>query len=155
MALQLKDKEAHQRLNYLYQAAHCVLAQNPENVELARFYCFTQKTIARRLVLRQDPSVKRTLCKRCCTLLVPGVTGTTRQKRKQRKTGFTVVRCLSCGQTKSFQNNPDHCLWVERPEAQLEQQEQQDPSTSTKNQPNVAKTHKPSKQHSGQCSVTT
>ncbi|KAF6724232.1 Ribonuclease P protein subunit p21 [Oryzias melastigma] len=130
------------------QAAHCVLAQNPENVELARFYCFTQKTIARRLVLRQcervkdgyislmqlhaaaclterDPSVKRTLCKRCCTLLVPGVTGTTRQKRKQRKTGFTVVRCLSCGQTKSFQNNPDHCLWVERPEAQLEQQEQQ------------------------------
>ncbi|MEQ2293359.1 Ribonuclease P protein subunit p21, partial [Ameca splendens] len=52
MATHLKDKEAYQRLNYLYQAAHCVLSQSPDNVELARFYCFTQKTIARRLVLR-------------------------------------------------------------------------------------------------------
>ncbi|KAM6963012.1 ribonuclease P protein subunit p21 [Aplochiton taeniatus] len=80
MAGNLKDKEAFLRLNYLYQAAHCVLSQNPRNVELARFYCFTQKTIARRLVLRQDPSVKRTLCKRCCSLLVPGITATSRQR---------------------------------------------------------------------------
>ncbi|KTF85511.1 hypothetical protein cypCar_00040862 [Cyprinus carpio] len=62
------------------QAAHCVLAQNPENIELARFYCFTQKTISKRLVLRQDPSVKRTVCKKCCALLIPGVTSTVRQK---------------------------------------------------------------------------
>ncbi|TRY84889.1 hypothetical protein DNTS_010863 [Danionella cerebrum] len=48
----MEDKEAYQRLNFLYQAAHCVLAQNPENTELARFYCFTQKTISKRLVLR-------------------------------------------------------------------------------------------------------
>uniref|UniRef100_A0A3Q3VPY9 Uncharacterized protein n=1 Tax=Mola mola TaxID=94237 RepID=A0A3Q3VPY9_MOLML len=118
---QMKDKEAYQRLNFLYQAAHCVLSQNSENVELARFYCFTQKTIARRLVLRQDPSVKRTLCKKCCSLLIPGVTATTRQRRKKRKTRFTVVRCLSCGQTKPLLNNPNYCLWVDQPEAQLEQ----------------------------------
>ncbi|XP_038572390.1 ribonuclease P protein subunit p21 isoform X2 [Micropterus salmoides] len=80
MAFHTKDKDAYQRLNYLYQAAHCVLSQTPENVELARFYCFTQKTIARRLVLRQDPSVKRQLCKKCCSLLIPGVTATTRQR---------------------------------------------------------------------------
>ncbi|KAA8589839.1 hypothetical protein FQN60_013204 [Etheostoma spectabile] len=108
MALQLKDKDAYQRLNYLYQAAHCVLAQNPENVELARFYCFTQRTIARRLVLRQDPSVKRSLCKKCCSLLIPGVTASTRQRRKNSRTRFTVVRCLSCGQSKTFLNDPDH-----------------------------------------------
>uniref|UniRef100_A0A3B4WZU4 Ribonuclease P protein subunit p21-like n=1 Tax=Seriola lalandi dorsalis TaxID=1841481 RepID=A0A3B4WZU4_SERLL len=124
MAQNLKDKEAYQRLNYLYQAAHCVLSENPENVELARFYCFTQKTIARRLVLRQDPSVKRTLCKKCCSLLIPGVTATTRQRRKKRKTRFTVVRCLSCGQSKALLNNPDYCLWADRPEAQLAQQKQ-------------------------------
>ncbi|KAK7889568.1 hypothetical protein WMY93_025128 [Mugilogobius chulae] len=39
----LKDKDAYLRLNFLYQAAHCVLAQNPDNTELARFYCFTRK----------------------------------------------------------------------------------------------------------------
>uniref|UniRef100_A0A669EW88 Ribonuclease P 21 subunit n=1 Tax=Oreochromis niloticus TaxID=8128 RepID=A0A669EW88_ORENI len=139
MALHLKDKEAYQRLNYLYQAAHCVLAQNPENVELARFYCFSQKTIAKRLVLRQDPSVKRTLCKRCCSLLIPGVTATTRQKLTFCPTRFTVMRCLSCGQRKTLLNNPDYCLWADRAEAQLEQQKQKDSITSAKNQPKDTK----------------
>ncbi|XP_048108758.1 ribonuclease P protein subunit p21 isoform X1 [Alosa alosa] len=125
MAGNIKDKEAFQRLNFLYQAAHCVLSQSPENTELARFYCFTQKTIARRLVLRQDPSVKRTICKRCCGLLVPGVTGTLRQRKRRGKRSVTVLRCLSCGQTKKLLNNPDHRLWVDQPEAQLENQPQQ------------------------------
>ncbi|XP_071751685.1 ribonuclease P protein subunit p21 [Centroberyx gerrardi] len=135
MAGYLKDKEAYQRLNYLYQAAHCVLSENPENVELARFYCFTQKTIARRLVLRQDPSVKRTLCKKCCSLLVPGVTATSRQRRKKGKARFTVLRCLSCGQSKTLLNNPEHRLWVDQPEAQLEKHTQPDPGPSPKVQP--------------------
>lgn len=43
---------------------------------------------------------------------------------KNRSTRFTVIRCLSCGQTKRFLNNPEHCLWVDRPEAQLENQVQ-------------------------------
>ncbi|KAM4700897.1 ribonuclease P protein subunit p21-like [Discoglossus pictus] len=121
MSTQIKDKEAFQRLNFLYQAAHCVLAQNPENVELARFYCHTERMISKRLVLRQDPSVKRTICKRCSSLLVPGITSTVRQKKHhgQRQ---TVVRCLSCGLTKRFINNPNYQLWCERPEALLENQ---------------------------------
>ncbi|XP_031430099.1 ribonuclease P protein subunit p21 isoform X1 [Clupea harengus] len=125
MAGSIKDKEAFQRLNFLYQAAHCVLAQSPDNAELARFYCFTQKTIARRLVLRQDPSVKRTICKRCCGLLVPGVTGALRQRKRKGKQRVTVLRCLSCGQTRKLPNNPDHRLWVDQPEALLENQPQQ------------------------------
>lgn len=43
---------------------------------------------------------------------------------KKGKTRFTVVRCLSCGQSKTFLNNPDHCLWVDRPEAQMVPQKQ-------------------------------
>ncbi|XP_028300819.1 ribonuclease P protein subunit p21 [Gouania willdenowi] len=135
MAQPLKDKEAYQRLNYLYQAAHCVLSQNPKNVELARFYCFTQKTIARRLVIRQDPSVKRTLCKNCSSLLIPGVTATIRQRKKKGRTRFTVIRCLSCGQSKSFLNNPDYCLWADRPEAKLEQRKPPEPGSAAKNRP--------------------
>uniref|UniRef100_A0AAZ3RC40 Uncharacterized protein n=1 Tax=Oncorhynchus tshawytscha TaxID=74940 RepID=A0AAZ3RC40_ONCTS len=124
MAGNVKDKEAFQRLNFLYQAAHCVLSQTSENVELARFYCFTQKTIAKRLVLRQDPSVKRTLCKKCCSLLVPGVTATARQRTTKHRNCMTVLRCLHCGQCKRFLNNPEHRLWVDQPEAQLENQSQ-------------------------------
>ncbi|KAL6107518.1 rpp21 [Pungitius sinensis] len=135
MSVQMKDKDAYQRLNFLYQAAHCVLSQNPENVELARFYCSTQKTIARRLVLRQDPSVKRTLCRTCCSLLLPGVTASSRQRRRSRKVRFTVVRCLSCEHSKTLLNHPDHQLWTERPEAQQERPKQPDPGSSVKNPP--------------------
>ncbi|XP_053563530.1 ribonuclease P protein subunit p21 isoform X2 [Bombina bombina] len=126
MSSQIKDKEAFQRLNFLYQAAHCVLAQNPENVELARFYCHTERMISQRLVLRQDPSIKRTICKRCSSLLLPGVTSTVRQKKHhgQRR---TVVRCLSCGHTKRFLNNPNYKLWCDQPQALLENQ----PKTET------------------------
>uniref|UniRef100_A0A8D0HI48 Uncharacterized protein n=1 Tax=Sphenodon punctatus TaxID=8508 RepID=A0A8D0HI48_SPHPU len=121
MSTQVKDKEAFQRLNFLYQAAHCVLAQNPENQELARFYCHTQRSISRRLVLRQDPSVKRTVCKSCSSLLVPGVSSTVRQ-RKRRGQRWTVVRCLACGQSKRFFSEPHYKLWSEQPEALLENQ---------------------------------
>ncbi|KAJ8376817.1 hypothetical protein SKAU_G00073970 [Synaphobranchus kaupii] len=134
MSGNIKDKEAFQRLNFLYQAAHCVLAQNPENVELARFYCFTQRTISKRLVLRQDPSVKRTMCKKCCSVLVPGVTASVRQRRGRNRERVTLVRCVSCGQTKRFRNDPHHRLWVDQPEAQLENQsqpEQRSSSTAT------------------------
>ncbi|MBN3271993.1 RPP21 protein, partial [Polyodon spathula] len=119
------SEQGPNRAAFLYmvrKAAHCVLAQNPDNVELARFYCHTQRTISRRLVLRQDPSVKRTVCKKCWSLLVPGVTATVRQRKCNRRQRLTVVRCLSCGQTKRFRNDPEYQLWVERPEALLQNQ---------------------------------
>ncbi|XP_071881140.1 ribonuclease P protein subunit p21 isoform X1 [Anas platyrhynchos] len=48
-------------------AAHWVLPHSPA---LARFYCSTQRTAARRLVLRMAPAVKRAVCRRCCSLLL-------------------------------------------------------------------------------------
>ncbi|NXT29421.1 RPP21 protein, partial [Syrrhaptes paradoxus] len=57
------------------QAAHWVLPHSPA---LARFYCSTQRGAARRLVLRMAPSVKRRMCRRCCSLLLPGSGGCVR-----------------------------------------------------------------------------
>ncbi|NXV81846.1 RPP21 protein, partial [Atlantisia rogersi] len=57
------------------QAAHWVLPHSPA---LARFYCSTQRGAARRLVLRMAPSVKRSVCRRCCSLLLPGASGSLR-----------------------------------------------------------------------------
>uniref|UniRef100_A0A671DXB2 Ribonuclease P/MRP subunit p21 n=1 Tax=Rhinolophus ferrumequinum TaxID=59479 RepID=A0A671DXB2_RHIFE len=140
MAGPVKDREAFQRLSFLYQvsprrgrtggaaagprvtavlpAAHCVLAQDPENQALARFYCHTERTIAKRLVLRRDPSVKRTLCRGCSSLLIPGLTCTQRQRRC-RGQRWTVQTCLTCQRSQRFLNNPGHVLWGDRPEAQL------------------------------------
>ncbi|XP_014446629.1 ribonuclease P protein subunit p21 [Tupaia chinensis] len=118
MAGPVKDREAFQRLSFLYQAAHCVLAQAPENQALARFYCHTERTIAKRLVLRRDPSVKRTLCRGCASLLLPGLTCTQRQRRA-RGQRWTVQTCLTCQRSQRFLNDPKHLLWGDRPEAQL------------------------------------
>ncbi|XP_014301759.1 ribonuclease P protein subunit p21 isoform X2 [Myotis lucifugus] len=112
MAGQVKDREAFQRLSFLYQAAHCVLAQDPENQALARFYCHTERTVARRLVLRRDPSVKRTLCRGCSSLLIPG-------QRRCKGQRWTVQTCLTCQRSQRFLNDPAHVLWGDLPEAQL------------------------------------
>ncbi|KAM9266890.1 LOW QUALITY PROTEIN: ribonuclease P protein subunit p21-like [Cariama cristata] len=84
--------EALQRLSFLFQAAHWVLPHSPA---LARFYCSTQRGAARRLVLRMAPSVKRVVCRRCCSLLLPGAGGCLRLRGGgQPRTCW--LRCRSC-----------------------------------------------------------
>ncbi|XP_054039838.1 ribonuclease P protein subunit p21 isoform X4 [Rissa tridactyla] len=97
MAAPVRDREALQRLSFLFQAAHWVLPHSPA---LARFYCSTQRGAARRLVLRMAPSVKRTICRRCCSLLLPGAGGCLRLRGKGQPR--MVLRCLSCGRRRRF-----------------------------------------------------
>ncbi|XP_053908010.1 ribonuclease P protein subunit p21 isoform X2 [Cuculus canorus] len=97
MAAAVKDREALQRLSFLFQAAHWVLPHSPA---LARFYSFTQRGAARRLVLRLAPSVKRMVCRRCCSLLLPGEGGG--QRLRGRGQPRTVLRCRTCGRCRRF-----------------------------------------------------
>ncbi|XP_071485135.1 ribonuclease P protein subunit p21-like [Diadema antillarum] len=114
--------EGHQRMNYLYQAAHCVLTQNPENSQLARFYIETMRRVSAKLVMRLQPDIKRTVCKKCSALLVPGVTATVRVRGRRQR--HVVVRCLDCGTIKRFNSNDKHVLWVEKPEAAVQEGKQ-------------------------------
>jgi len=107
-----------QRINYLYQAAHLALKQGPGGVTLARFYVQTLVSIAQKNVIRLDPSIKRTLCKRCHSLLLPGVTSTVRIQQKRRRSQ-RIVTCLQCRSIKRFAVNPAHQLWGDSPEAWL------------------------------------
>lgn len=86
-AAPVRDREALQRLNFLFQAAHWVLPHSPA---LARFYCSTQRTAARRLVLRMAPAVKRAVCRRCCSLLLGC------QRLRGGGQPRTVLRCWAC-----------------------------------------------------------
>ncbi|XP_042658371.1 ribonuclease P protein subunit p21 isoform X1 [Tyto alba] len=97
MAAPVRDREALQRLNFLFQAAHWVLPHSPA---LARFYCSTQRGAARRLVLRMAPSVKRTVCRRCCSLLLPGLGGCLRLRGGGQPRW--VLRCRSCGRCRRY-----------------------------------------------------
>ncbi|XP_030366704.1 ribonuclease P protein subunit p21 isoform X2 [Strigops habroptila] len=97
MAAPVKDREVLQRLSFLFQAAHWVLPHSPA---LARFYCSIQRGTARRLVLRLSPSVKRVVCRRCCSLLLPGAGGCLRLRGRGQPR--TVLRCRSCGRHRRY-----------------------------------------------------
>ncbi|XP_025103153.1 ribonuclease P protein subunit p21-like [Pomacea canaliculata] len=111
------NKEVFQRINFLYQAAHFALVQTPSQPQLCCFYINTLRTVAEKHVIRLHPEMKRTICKKCCILLLPGITATVRSKKKGEK--CTLVSCLECGNVKRFPWRKTHQLWIEKPDAWL------------------------------------
>jgi RNase P subunit RPR2 len=101
---------------FSFQAAHTALQTG--NKVMSRFYVQTMRAIAQRLVLRlyavslfiystsnslhreflydsactsSDPAIKRTLCKRCSQLLIPGITASVRI----RGMSAGLIKCIS------------------------------------------------------------
>ncbi|KAG9284045.1 hypothetical protein G9A89_022819 [Geosiphon pyriformis] len=132
-------RELFQRMNFLYQAAALMTTtilpeQNnqinsknksgsesnnqfasPQNIApLGRFYINTMKNIGKKQVLRMDPSIKRTLCNRCETLLVPGFTSRIRVKSRKQK--HLEVMCTECLSTKSFPVREGYQIFSEKSE---------------------------------------
>lgn len=110
----IHQKDVFQRLNHLYQAAHAVLTINPEDWDLSRHYTNTMRTLAKKNVLRLHPHLKRTLCKRCDLLLIPGITSKVRTHGK--KDNHIVIECLHCEALKRFVCKEGHVLWHDKPE---------------------------------------
>ncbi|GAM18912.1 hypothetical protein SAMD00019534_020870 [Acytostelium subglobosum LB1] len=126
----LKNIDCYKRMNYLYQAAHLMMnpqtkvidstsepvesienqqqsttqtQQQPPNQVLASFYCNVVHQISRRAVIRVNSSIKRTVCKGCSSLLIPGVSSTVRLK-DNRET-HVMIKCNQCDKVKRFQTN--------------------------------------------------
>ncbi|GAO51017.1 Rpr2-domain-containing protein [Saitoella complicata NRRL Y-17804] len=100
------NKDIHARISFLYQASTFLANQGPGGQGLSRFYVATAKGVARKAVLRVDRNVKRTLCKRCDTRLIPGVTSTTEIENLSRKNAEHAdtlkTTCGQCGTVKRF-----------------------------------------------------
>jgi ribonuclease P protein subunit RPR2 len=78
-----KEQEVLQQEQSKLTSSNTTNLNNTKNLApLGRFYINTMKTIGTKQVLRVDPSIKRTLCKRCETILLPGVTSRVRVKCK-------------------------------------------------------------------------
>ncbi|KAI5805852.1 RNAse P Rpr2/Rpp21/SNM1 subunit domain-containing protein, partial [Geopyxis carbonaria] len=97
------------RLSHLYRAASATLTPDPSAAtsHLSRLYVGTLRSVAKKNVLRLAPELKRTLCKRCDAVLVPGVTAETRRENKSKggRKGWAevvVVECRACGGVKRF-----------------------------------------------------
>ncbi|KIK69088.1 hypothetical protein GYMLUDRAFT_214065 [Collybiopsis luxurians FD-317 M1] len=64
--------------------------------DLSRNYIETLKTVGTRTTVQLDPSVKRTLCKACNTVLIPGSTASIRTKRLPSHGHVMVYTCMTC-----------------------------------------------------------
>jgi len=65
------------------------------------------RSVAKKSVMRLGPQIKRTICKRCDTLLVPGVSCENRIENaskggKKSWADVLVVECMACGTVKRF-----------------------------------------------------
>lgn len=73
---------------------------------LSRAYVSSMKSIGRKTVVKLDPSVKRTICKGCDTLLIPGVTATVRSKFSPSHQKLVRFSCLNCKTTRRIPAPP-------------------------------------------------
>ncbi|ORX45259.1 Rpr2-domain-containing protein [Hesseltinella vesiculosa] len=103
---------------------------------LARYYNTNMKKIGRRLVIRVDPHIKRSICKRCDTPLLPVTTSTTRSKSKPEPA--IVNLCHACGSQRSYLLKEDHTLCIDRPDRLLQPPQDDVDLLPTKGQPEVS-----------------
>ncbi|KAG9125111.1 hypothetical protein FRC07_008949 [Ceratobasidium sp. 392] len=103
----IPNRDLMQRMSFLYQASVCL--QNvartrtetnggTEMRRLARKHVKTLKGIASGAVVKIDPSVKRVLCKKCNTILVPGPTASVRVKTSGPHGKIVSYTCFSCNE---------------------------------------------------------
>ncbi|KAI8097216.1 RNAse P Rpr2/Rpp21/SNM1 subunit domain-containing protein [Halteromyces radiatus] len=133
--------QQHLRMNFLYQAANLMttlsdpiplqtnqpppLDTTTKSVHrrriqwqgnqglhpLGRYYNTTMKKIGKRMVLRLDPHIKRSICKRCNNTLIPAMTSSVRiQSRAQA----IMTTCNTCGQQKRLGASADYQLFNDR-----------------------------------------
>lgn len=108
--------DAFHRMNFLYQVASLLLEREQTPSRLVSLYGHALHMISRRIQAKLDPSIKRTLCKKCSTLLWPGITCTERLRGGKGKKRQTIT-CLVCGTIKRFPTKRGYQLWYDSIEA--------------------------------------
>ncbi|KAF7986963.1 hypothetical protein HWV62_9 [Athelia sp. TMB] len=112
------NRDILQRLSFLYQASVYLSAAAPiprdpqpkeitpkakrrkrpvlSTADLARSYVRSMRAVGQKTTTKMDPSVKRTLCAGCSTVLLPG-TATVRVKPMRSHGHGVTYTCAACG----------------------------------------------------------
>lgn len=92
-----------QRMRYLFRIA--VESVKAGDLEYSRKIVKIMLRLSQATRVRMPRRIKRSLCKRCLSPLIPSVTSTVRL-RSQGKLSYVVVRCLLCGWIKRYPYKP-------------------------------------------------
>lgn len=100
------NKEHYCRLQFLYQAAHLARTSPTPLLALSRGYARNLDLVAKKTVLKLTPSMKQSMCHRCHTVKIPGVTMSVRLENLLRKQSphndVLTHKCLGCGHVKRY-----------------------------------------------------
>lgn len=103
------------RINFLYQLSTTVAEECPG---LSSRYNTILKGLSQKCLTKLDPEIKRNICKRCNTMLIPGKTVTCRTIKKSK--GTIKWTCTFCGKSKTFNKKNNYCMWSENLEYLLQ-----------------------------------
>ncbi|KAI8991721.1 RNAse P Rpr2/Rpp21/SNM1 subunit domain-containing protein [Mycotypha africana] len=99
---------------------------------VARYLTSNMRQITARMVLRLDPNVKRMVCKRCETPLIPIITSSTRIQSKPVTT--TVQTCKICTAKRRYTSQkPDYVLFNDKNDIANHSEEADEKNTTTNN----------------------
>jgi len=108
--------ELHQnRINYLYQLSTTMGEHCPG---LSSTYNSILKGLSQKSLLKIDPEMKRNICKKCNTMLIPGKTVICRTIKKSK--GMIRWTCIFCGKSKTYKKSDNYCMWSENPNLLLQ-----------------------------------
>ncbi|KAK9458049.1 RNAse P Rpr2/Rpp21/SNM1 subunit domain-containing protein [Dipodascopsis uninucleata] len=109
----VKNRDQYLRSSFLYQAA-ILMSNGPANSKrdvkmapLGRLYASQSKAVARKNVIRLSPDIKRTICKQCNTIMLPGslcqidIINESRNKTKKHA-DVLIYTCRECHSQKRY-----------------------------------------------------
>jgi ribonuclease P protein subunit RPR2 len=107
-----------QQWNHLYQAAQFSLFKHVQNGQqsmnesaISNYYTHVSVNVAKKSLLKIEPHLKRTVCKGCEGLLLPGLTA---QVRILKKPASVIQwRCMRCQTWKKFPSIRHYEAWFE------------------------------------------
>lgn len=98
------SKDHYARASFLFQAA--VFYAEQGNVPMARMMARNVDLVAKKTVIRALPCLKRRICKKCSTVLLPGLTLSMQVENMlasgSEKADVLTHTCLGCNTTKRF-----------------------------------------------------
>lgn len=109
MAKQVKlprvSKDHYARVSYLFQAANFYSARGIP--VMSRMMARNVDLVLKRTVLKLLPHLRRAMCKKCFTVLVPGLTVSMEienalKDQAKDKADVLVTTCLQCGSHKRY-----------------------------------------------------
>ncbi|KAK6205033.1 RNAse P Rpr2/Rpp21/SNM1 subunit domain-containing protein [Scheffersomyces amazonensis] len=118
------QKDHYSRISYLLNATNHFTSSSKYNI-LSRGYARNLDLVAKKTVIKLTPALKRSLCKKCNTFLIPGLTLTVfienESKSKASHNDVLVHQCLYCHSKKRFPigSNRDYVVFSERDDVKV------------------------------------